>query len=170
MDHFAKPDDELAVAQRQGRLQRDFQGYSTSDSDTVGLGLSAISSIGPAYCQNQKSLEEYFASIDAGTLPVARGMELTSDDLLRRAVIRSLACQFMVSKEAFSTKYLVNFDEYFAKEALDLKALEDDGLVETDDEWIHVTPQGRLLVRAVCMVFDRYLRQQEQRKRYSRVM
>jgi oxygen-independent coproporphyrinogen-3 oxidase len=170
MDHFAKPGDELAVAQRQGRLQRDFQGYSTSDWDTVGLGLSAISSVGPAYGQNHKTLDQYYASIDAGILPVVRGMELNSDDLLRRAVIRSLACQFMVSKEAFSTHYLVDFDRYFASEAEDLRVLEDDGLIETDREWIHVTPEGRLLVRSICMVFDRYLRLQEQRMRYSRVM
>jgi len=170
MDHFARPEDELAVARRQGRLQRDFQGYSTSDSDTVGLGLSAISSIGPAYSQNAKTLEDYYSSLEGGQLPVARGLELNSDDLLRRAVIRSLACQFMVSKEAISVAHLVDFDRYFRDEKDDLMALEDDGLIETDKEWIHVTARGRLLVRSICMAFDRNLRLERERSRYSRVM
>jgi oxygen-independent coproporphyrinogen-3 oxidase len=171
MDHFAKPADDLAVALRQGQLQRDFQGYSSGrDSDTIGLGLSAISSVGPAYAQNHKDLDDYYSAVDGGMLPVMRGIELTSDDLLRRALIRALACQFVVSKEAFSIAYLVDFDSYFEEESADLAALEKDGLIETDKDWIHVTPRGRLLVRSVCMVFDRYLRSDRRRMSYSRVM
>ena len=171
MDHFAKPDDELAVAQRRGQLTRDFQGYSVGgDGDLVGLGLSSIGKIGPAYVQNVKGLEEYYRLIDQGALPVLRGIELTADDLVRRAVIQALACQFSLSKESISIAHLVDFDRYFAAEMRDLAALEQDGLVELDGEWIHVTPRGRLMVRVVCMVFDKYLRHVQQRAQYSRVM
>jgi oxygen-independent coproporphyrinogen-3 oxidase len=171
MDHFAKPNDELAVAQRQGRLTRDFQGYSVGgDADLIGLGVSSISKIGPTYCQNVKGLEEYYRLVEEGTLPVLRGIELTPDDLARRAVIQALACQFSLAKESISIAHLLDFDTYFATELEALAVLEKDGLVELDDEWIHVTPRGRLLVRAVCMVFDRYLRQAQQRAQYSRVM
>ena len=171
MDHFAKPGDELAVAQRQGRLIRDFQGYSAGgDCDLVGLGVSAIGKVGPTYAQNVKALDEYYARLDGGELPVLRGIELSPDDLVRRAVIEAIACQFAVSRESISLAYLIDFDKYFATEMRDLEHLVDDGLVEVDEEWIHVTPRGRLLVRAVCMVFDKYLRAAEQRARYSRVM
>jgi oxygen-independent coproporphyrinogen-3 oxidase len=171
MDHFAKPDDELAVAQRQGRLIRDFQGYSSGgDCDLVGLGVSSIGKVGPAYCQNVRGLDEYYGAIDQGTLPILRGVELTPDDLVRRAVIQAIACHFSLSKESISIAHLVDFDTYFARELEDLKQLEADGLVEVDRDWIHVTPRGRLLVRAVCMVFDKYLRAKEQRAVYSRVM
>jgi len=171
MDHFAKPADELAVAQRQGRLTRDFQGYSASgDCDLVGLGVSAIGKIGPTYVQNVKQLDEYYSAIDRGALPVLRGIQATQDDLARRAAIQALACHFRLSKEALEIAYLIDFDRYFAQELEALKALANDGLVEVDDEWITVTPAGRLLVRAVCMVFDRHLRGAQQLTRYSRVM
>jgi oxygen-independent coproporphyrinogen III oxidase len=171
MDHFAKPGDELAIAQAQGRLTRDFQGYSVGgDFDLIGLGVSAIGKIGPTYCQNVKALDDYYGHLDRGELPVLRGIELKADDLVRRAVIQSLACQFMVSKESIAIAYLIDFDRYFAAELADLAKLADDGLVELDGDWIQVTPAGRLLVRAVCAVFDRYLRHTEERSRYSRVM
>jgi len=172
MDHFAKPNDELAVAQRQGRLIRDFQGYSCGgEADLIGLGVSAISKIGPTYCQSVKSLEEYYQSLDDERLPVLRGIELNVDDLARRAVIQALACRFEVSKEAVAIAHLIDFDRYFAAELRMLDRLERDGLVEMDDEFIYVTPRGRLLVRAVCMVFDRYLREARERVAiYSRVM
>ncbi len=170
MDHFAKPGDELAVAQRQGRLTRNFQGYACGgDTDLIGLGVSAIGKVGPAYVQNQKTLEEYYAAIDRGSLPTLRGIQLTADDLARRAVIQALACHFSLAKEAIETAYLLDFDAYFATELADLTALERDGLVTLDDRWIQVTPRGRLLVRAVCAVFDRYLRQAQERSRYSRI-
>jgi oxygen-independent coproporphyrinogen-3 oxidase len=171
MDHFAKPDDELAVAQRRGQLTRDFQGYSVGgDCDLIGLGLSSIGKIGPTYVQNVKTLEEYYRLVNEGTLPVLRGIELTADDLARRAVIQALACQFSVAKESISIGHLIDFDKYFAEELHDLQGLARDGLVEMDDEWIHVTPRGRLMVRVVCMVFDKYLRRVQQRAQYSRVM
>jgi oxygen-independent coproporphyrinogen-3 oxidase len=171
MDHFAKPGDELAVAQAQGRLTRDFQGYSTGgDFDLIGLGVSAIGKIGPTYCQNVKTLDDYYGHLDRDELPVLRGIELKADDLVRRAVIQSLACQFMVSKESIAIAHLIDFDRYFATELRDLARLAGDGLVEMEGDWIQVTPAGRLLVRAVCAVFDRYLRETEERSRYSRVM
>jgi len=171
MDHFAKPEDDLAVAQRQGRLTRNFQGYSsTGDSDIAGLGVSAISMVGPIYAQNFKTLEEYYACLDSGRLPVMRGIESSADDLVRRAVIQALACHFELSKEAISIAHLIDFDGYFAAELEQLKEMEKESLVSVDDEWISVTPQGRLLVRAVCMVFDRYLRAGRARALYSRVV
>lgn len=171
MDHFARPDDELVVAQRTGRLTRDFQGYSAGgDCDVIGLGVSAIGRVGPSHAQNMKTLDAYYAALDAGELPTLRGLELSNDDLARRAVIQALACRFIVSKESISIAYLIDFDRYFAPELEALEALAEDGLVEVDREWINVTPRGRLLVRRVCMVFDRYLRSSEQRAQYSRVV
>jgi len=171
MDHFAKPGDELAVAQRHGRLVRDFQGYSSGgECDLLGFGVSSIGTVGPTFVQNAKDLEDYYGQVTAGELPVLRGLELTADDLARRTVIQSLACHFTVSKESVAIAHLLDFDEYFAEELADLQRLAQDGLVELEDDWIHVTPRGRLLVRAVCMVFDKYLRRTEERTRYSRVM
>jgi len=173
MDHFAKPNDELAVAQRKGMLVRDFQGYSTGgDRDLLGLGVSAIGKMGPAYVQNAKSLDAYYEALDGGELPVQRGIELCPDDLARRAVIQSLMCHFALSKEAIEIGHLVEveFDRYFAAEMQDLRRLEREGLVELDRDWIRITPAGRIVVRAVCAVFDRYLRASEERARYSRVI
>ena len=171
MDHFARPGDELAVAQRQGRLQRNFQGYSTcADADLVGLGVSAIGRIGPTYYQNHKRLEDYYAALDEGRLPVARGLELSSDDLVRRAVIQALACQFRVSIESIELAYLIDFRRHFAPEMARLRELAAEGLVELTSEWIAVTPKGRLLVRVICMAFDRYLREREARASYSKVI
>ncbi|MDH4173752.1 MAG: oxygen-independent coproporphyrinogen III oxidase [Betaproteobacteria bacterium] len=171
MDHFARPDDELALAQSQGRLQRNFQGYSTRrGSDLIGLGVSAIGAVGPTYYQNQKRLEDYYVALDAGRLPVARGLELTPDDLVRRAVIQGLACHFRLSIESVELSYLVDFKRYFAPEMDRLRRLEAEGLVELQPDWIIVTPKGRLLVRVVCAVFDRYLREREARAQYSKVI
>lgn len=171
MDHFAKPDDALALAQRNGRLHRNFQGYSThADCDLLGLGVSAIGAIGPTYSQNHRHLETYYDSLDRGMLPVARGMELSQDDLARRAVIQALTCQFRVSKESIAIAYLIDFDRYFAEEIADLRQLARDGLVTLNGEWITVTPRGRMLVRNICMVFDRYLRREQETQRYSRVI
>jgi oxygen-independent coproporphyrinogen-3 oxidase len=171
MDHFARPRDDLAVAQRQGRLQRNFQGYSThAESDMLGLGVSAIGRVGPTYYQNHKRLDDYTAALDQGRLPVARGIELTPDDLVRRAVIQSLSCNFRVSIESIELAYLVDFDAYFCSELADLRRLEKEGLVDLSPEWIVVTPRGRLLVRSICMVFDRYLRERQARATYSKVI
>ena len=171
MDHFAKPTDALALAQRNGRLHRNFQGYSThAECDLVGLGVSAIGAIGPTYSQNHRDLESYYDSLDRGVLPVARGMELSVDDLLRRAVIQALACQFRLSKKSMEISYLVEFDKYFSEELVDLRQLAVDGLVLLEDEWITVTARGRMLIRNICMVFDRYLRRERETMRYSRVI
>jgi oxygen-independent coproporphyrinogen-3 oxidase len=171
MDHFAKLDDELAVAPAPGRLHRNFQGYSTyADSDLLGFGVSAIGRVGPTYYQNAKRLDDYYATLDEGRLPVWRGIELTSDDLVRRAVIQALACQFRVSIESIELAHLIDFRAYFAQELAALRALEEDGLVELQPDWIVVTPKGRLVVRVVCMAFDRYLRERERRSSYSKVI
>ena len=171
MDHFARPGDELAVAQSQGRLQRNFQGYSTRpESDMLGFGVSAIGRVGPCYYQNAKRLDDYYAALDAGRLPVVRGIELTPDDLVRRAVIQALSCHFRVSIESIELAHLLDFRSYFSNELNDLRRLAAEGLVELAPDWIVVTPKGRLLVRAICMVFDRYLRQRRERATYSKVI
>jgi len=171
MDHFAKPDDELTVAQRQGRLHRNFQGYSTqAECDLLAFGVSAIGKIGPVYAQNVKTLDEYYDILDRDELPVLRGIELTADDLLRRAIIQALMCHFELSIESLEIAHLIKFREYFAEELADLRAMEEAGLLKVSDEWISVLPAGRLLVRGIAMVFDRYLRADRERARYSKVI
>jgi oxygen-independent coproporphyrinogen-3 oxidase len=171
MDHFAKSEDSLAVAQRQGRLHRNFQGYSThADCDLLALGVSAIGNVGPTYSQNYRTLEEYYASLDCSRLPVMRGLELSADDLLRRTVIGALMCHFALSKQPLAISYLIDFDDYFKSELDELREFEELGLVELDVSEIRVTPKGRLLVRNICVVFDRYLRQDRERRRYSKVI
>lgn len=171
MDHFAKPDDDLAVAQRLGTLHRNFQGYTTRpECDLVGLGVSAIGAVGPAYAQNVKTLDEYYDRLDQRKLPVMRGIELTKDDLVRRAIIQQLMCGFEVSIEAIEIAHLIDFKRYFAVELQELREFAQTGLVELDDEWITVTPRGRFLVRAVCMIFDYHLRTAQARARYSKVI
>jgi oxygen-independent coproporphyrinogen-3 oxidase len=170
MDHFARPDDELALAQTRGQLARGFQGYSTHGGDLVGVGISSIGQIGPTYYQNLKDLDAYYAALDAGRLPVLRGLELSADDLVRRAVIHGLMCHFRVSIEAIELSHLIDFPRYFAGEMHVLRKLAEDGLVELGQEWIVVTPKGRLLVRSIAMVFDRYLREARERASYSKVI
>jgi oxygen-independent coproporphyrinogen-3 oxidase len=171
MDHFAKPDDELAVAQRQGRLHRNFQGYSTySDCDMLSFGISSISKVGPTYYQNVKTADEYYDRIDAGVLPVFRGIELTADDILRRSIIQALMCHFELSIESIESAHLIDFRKYFAAELEDMKEMERAGLLKVDREWITVLPPGRMLVRIISMVFDRYLREGRQRASYSKVI
>ena len=158
MDHFARPNDDLAVAQRQGRLHRNFQGYSThAEADLVAVGVSAISSVGNTYSQNEKTLEAYYEKLDQGVLPVARGIKLNTDDLLRRIIIQKLMCSFELSISSIEMAYPLRFAEYFASELEQLRPLEEDGLITMDGEWLSVTLKGRLLVRNICMVFDRYL-------------
>ncbi len=171
LDHFALPDDELTNALRSGTLHRNFQGYTTqSDCDLLALGVSGISKIGPTYSQNVRTLEEYYDCIDQGRIPVMRGIELTADDLLRRSVIMALMCQGKVSIESIEISHLINFREYFAGELQDLDEFVQMDLVEIEDHWITVTPRGRLFARAVCMVFDRYLRGERARMSYSRII
>lgn len=171
MDHFARPGDALAIAQSQGRLHRNFQGYSTQpDCDLIALGVSAIGSIGPTYSQNHRTLDDYYASLDRGELPIMRGIELTADDLVRRAVIQALMCHFMVSKESIEIAHLIDFERYFAPELVELRELERHGLLEMDERWINVTAKGRMLIRNICMAFDKYLRRDREVQRYSRVI
>ncbi|RPI44493.1 MAG: oxygen-independent coproporphyrinogen III oxidase [Betaproteobacteria bacterium] len=171
MDHFARPQDELAVAQRQGRLHRNFQGYSThAECDLVGLGASAIGMLGPTYYQNFRALNDYYAPLERNELPIMRGFEMSPDDLVRRCVIQALMCHFELCKESIETAWLIDFDDYFAQELAELAALEAEGLLELDRHWISVTPRGRLLIRSICMVFDRYLRADQERRRYSKVI
>jgi len=171
MDHFAKPDDELTVAQRQGRLHRNFQGYSTQvECDLLAFGVSSIGKIGPVYSQNVKTLDEYYDALDRDELPVMRGIELTADDLLRRSIIQALMCHFELSIESIEIAHLINFREYFAQELEDLREMQSAGLVAIEDQWISVQPAGRLLVRGIAMVFDRYIRADRERARYSKVI
>jgi len=171
MDHFAKTDDDLARAQRQGLLHRNFQGYSTRpDYDLIGLGVSAISKVGPTYAQNVRTLDEYYEALRGGTLPTQRGLQLNADDLARRAVIMALMCHFEVCKESIETSHLLRFDEYFAHELAELRPFEEAGLVECAPDWITVTPRGKLLVRALAMTFDRYLRTDLRTRPYSKIV
>ena len=164
MDHFALPDDSLAVAKRQGRLHRNFQGYSTQpDCDLVGLGVSAIGRVGASYYQNAKTLPEYYDALRQRQLPVQRGIALNRDDLVRRAVIMSLMCQGRVEFESIELAHLVSMREYFAAELKQLQPMADSGLVEIEPGAIQVTAAGWYLVRAVAMVFDRYLREDRRR-------
>jgi oxygen-independent coproporphyrinogen-3 oxidase len=171
MDHFALPDDSLAVAKRQGRLHRNFQGYSTQpDCDLIGLGVSAISRIGATYSQSAKTLEEYNDALNQRQFATVRGLELTRDDLLRRAVIMALMCQGRVEFESVDVAHLVNFRQTFATELETMRALEASGLVEIHPDAIEVTPLGWYFVRSIAMVFDRHLQADRARDHFSRVI
>ncbi len=171
MDHFALPGDTLAVAKRQGRLHRNFQGYSTQpDCDLIGLGVSSIGRIGATYSQNAKTLEDYYDFLDQGQFPVVRGLALTRDDLVRRAVIMALMCQGHVQFESIDLAYLVDFKSYFAKELEALQTLEVQGMVVVDESGIQVTAQGWFFVRAVAMVFDKYLQTDRTRAKFSKII
>ncbi len=170
MDHFAKPEDELAVAQREGTLYRNFQGYSThADCDLIGLGITSIGMVGNTYSQNVKTLDEYYERLDAGSIPVFRGMELDADDLLRREVITQLICHFSLEMGAIERAFGIVFADYFATELGALAQMQQDGLIELTPTHIDVRPAGKLLIRNVCMVFDKYLRR-AQEQRFSRVI
>ncbi|PWW46340.1 oxygen-independent coproporphyrinogen III oxidase [Melaminivora alkalimesophila] len=171
MDHFALPEDSLAVAKRQGRLHRNFQGYSTQpDCDLIGLGVSAIGRIGATYSQNVKTLDEYYDAINQGHLPIARGLALTKDDLVRRAVIMAVMCQGEVLFEPMEEAWLIDFRSYFAAELEQLQELAEQGLVDVREDGIGVTALGWYFVRAVAMVFDRYLQANRNRARFSRII
>jgi oxygen-independent coproporphyrinogen-3 oxidase len=176
MDHLALPDDSLAVAKRQGRLHRNFQGYSTQPHcDLLGLGVSAIGRMGALFTQNARDWAGYSSCIDRGQLPIARGLSLSRDDLVRQSVIMALMCQGEVQFESIATAHFVDFRRYFEPELRALITFERDGLVEIDlgdHGGIRVTPSGWYLVRAVAMVFDRYLQsgRREGRERFSRVV
>jgi oxygen-independent coproporphyrinogen-3 oxidase len=171
MDHFALPDDELAIAQRQGTLHRNFQGYSTHDDiDLLALGVSGIGKIGTSYSQNVRSTEEYYEALDNGKLPLFRGYQLNADDLLRRRLIQQLMCDFTVDYGKWERQAGVEFNSYFARELPELDRMAQDGLLSLDDTGLRILPRGRLLVRNVAMVFDRYLRMGQPMVRYSKTI
>lgn len=171
MDHFAKPEDELAIALRQGRLQRNFQGYSThADCDMIGIGVSSISKVGASYSQNERELEDYYAALDEGRLPVMRGMVLTQDDLLRRSIIQALMCRFALAFDAYEEVYQFKFKQYFAEELRQLEEFKAMGLLTVDDGFLVVEPRGRFLIRNIAMVFDKHLREKKTHAQYSKTI
>ena len=171
MDHFAKATDELVLAQRAGTLQRNFQGYSThGECDIVGLGVSAIGRVGDSYSQNARDLIGYYASLDAGRLPVVRGLQLDEDDLIRRALINELMCHGVVDKRQFGARHRLLFDEYFVQARQRLVPLIEDGLVLENATQIQVTSRGRLLLRIIAMCFDAYLDDAARTARFSSVI
>lgn len=170
MDHFAKPDDSLVQAQRAGKLQRNFQGYSThGDCDLLSFGASAISAFGNVFIQNAKRVEHYQKSIDSGAIPFIKGIELTSEDLLRQFVINQLICHFHLNFASVDSAFCLDSRSHFAKELLQLKPMVDDGLLTINEEGIEVLNAGRLLIRRICMVFDEYLNNAST-IRYSKVI
>jgi len=171
MDHFALPDDALAIAKRQGRLHRNFQGYSTlPDADLIALGVSSIGSVGATYSQNAKTLEEYQDALAQGNFPVVRGLAVTRDDLLRRTVIMALMCQGRVEFESIEVAHLVKMRQVFASELEQLRELQSLGLVQVDEHEIQVTATGWYFVRGIAMVFDRHLQSDKVREQFSRII
>lgn len=170
MDHFARPDDELAIAQRTNTLQRNFQGYTThGDCDLIGMGITSISKIDDCYCQNEKTTQVYGNALAQERLPIARGFRLNVDDLVRRAVIMALICERRVEFKAIQAEFGIDFSRYFAGEINALGMMARDGLVRLDARAIEILPPGALLLRNICMVFDAYLDQQ-QGQRFSRAI
>lgn len=171
MDHFSLPHDALAIAKRQGRLHRNFQGYSTqAECDLIALGVSAIGRIGGTYSQNAKTLDEYYDHLDQGKFPVVRGIFLNRDDLVRRAVIMALMCQGTIQYESFELAYLIDFRSYFANEMQALLKLSEQGIVTLSEVGVDVTAEGWYFVRAVAMVFDRYLQADRNRTQFSKII
>ena len=162
INHFARHDDKLVVALQQGRLYRNFQGYSTQvNCDLIGLGVSAIGSIGPTYSQNDCDLDQYYDKLKQNRLPIMRGLELTTDDLLRRLVMHMLMCNSILSFESIETAFPIDFKGYFATEISELLEYEQSGLLAMGDEEIIITPKGRLSIYSICAVFDKYQRTRE---------
>jgi oxygen-independent coproporphyrinogen-3 oxidase len=169
MDHFAKPEDELAVALREKKLYRNFQGYSThSGADLYAMGITSISQIGRIYAQNYKKEKEYFEALDNETFPIERGYYLSDDDLLRREVITKIMCDFELDFKTIEDKFNIEFENYFANALEGLKEFAGDNLVEIDKRKITVTPMGRLLIRNIAMNFDKYL--EKENAKYSRTI
>ena len=171
MDHFAKPDDELAVALREGWLQRNFQGYSTyADCDLVAIGVSSIGKIGSTYSQNERDIDAYYAAIDAGRLPIMRGYQLNRDDILRRSIIQDLMCRFALDFQLYESMFGIPFAQYFKAELADLQQLAQLGLITMRGNGLKVTPKGRFLIRNIAMVFDHHLRHKETTAKYSQTV
>ncbi len=171
MDHFALPDDELAIAQRDGTLQRNFQGYSTfADCDLLALGITGISHIGDSYSQNAREMEAYKEHLLAGRLPLEKGAVIDEDDQVRKEVINELICNFKLQFRAVEERFDVVFTDYFAKEINSLKPMIEDDLINLDSDAITVTSNGRLFIRNICMVFDRYMTEAVAEKRFSKAV
>jgi oxygen-independent coproporphyrinogen III oxidase len=171
MDHFARPNDELCVAQRNRTLHRNFQGYTTkAGSDLLGMGVSSISGVDRMYAQNQRDLKDYYAAIDRNELPTMRGVRLNDGDVLRRAAISKLLCHCMIQKQEFESEFGICFDEYFSEELGRLAALQDDGLVHLTTDSIRVTMLGRIFIRNVGMIFDRYLQKPKDKPVFSKTL
>ncbi len=171
MDHFARPDDELCLAQRNLTLHRNFQGYTTkAGADLLGLGVSSISGIDRVYAQNYRDLKDYYAAIERNVLPIMRGIQLNDDDVIRRAVISRLLCHCVLRKKDVESEFNIRFDEYFADELGRLKQLQKDGLVNISAEGITVSQLGRIFIRNVGMVFDRYLQKPKSKPVFSKTL
>ncbi|AHG86692.1 Oxygen-independent coproporphyrinogen-III oxidase [Bibersteinia trehalosi USDA-ARS-USMARC-190] len=171
MDHFAKPDDELAIAQAKGELHRNFQGYTTQeDADLLGMGVSAISILGDSYAQNHKELKQYYTEVEMRGIALHKGLMLTKDDCIRRDVIKGLICNFKLDYALVEKQYSIEFRHYFAEDLALLQPLVKDGLLDINDNGIVVSPRGRLLIRNICMCFDIYSRQQAKRQQFSRII
>ena len=172
MDHFALPDDELAVAQEENVLHRNFQGYTThSHCDLVSMGVSSISQVGDVYVQNTTDEPTYRQLIDEGKLPIVRGLRMETDDKIRQAVITQLICQFSLDPKGIEERFEINFAEYFAEELSSLSEMIEDELLTLDDKCcIQVTPKGKLLIRNICMKFDAYLKKPSEKPLYSKVI
>lgn len=171
MDHFAKPDDKLAIAQQQECLHRNFQGYTThSECDLVAMGVSSISQVGSVYYQNEHEIEAYTKAIEKQNYAIKRGVCLTEDDHIRRRVITQLICHFHLDKRAVEAELNIDFDTYFADAEPELKYFAKDGLIEMDNDHIRVSPTGRLLIRRICMAFDAYIPKDQTNQRFSRII
>lgn len=170
MDHFAKQDDELAIAQRNGKLHRNFQGYTTGeDLDLLGLGVSSISQIGASFAQNHKALRDYYRCINGDNYAVAKGINISIDDRIRGYVIKQLICNLQLSKTSVEAKFSITFSDYFRYELEQLISMIEDGLLTFDKETIKVTHLGRPLIRSICMIFDKYQAIKQQRQ-FSRII
>lgn len=171
MDHFAKPEDELAIAQRENLLHRNFQGYTTQqEADLLGLGVSAISMIGDSYFQNHKDINLYESALQTQNYALWKGLTLSLDDKIRRDVIKQLICHFYLDKKIIENRYSINFDDYFSEDLKLLAPLNEDELVENNSEAIKVSAKGRLLIRNICVCFDIYMRKTAKQQQFSRVI
>lgn len=171
MDHFAKPDDELAIAQEKGILHRNFQGYTTQEEcDLLGMGVSAISLLGDSYAQNHKELKQYYAEVENHGIALHKGLTMTKDDCLRRDVIKALICNFKLDYAPLETQYRIDFKAYFAEDLALLAPLAQDELLHISEQGITVSPKGRLLIRNICLCFDIYSRQLAKRQQFSRII
>jgi oxygen-independent coproporphyrinogen-3 oxidase len=171
MDHFARPDDELCLAQSNRTLHRNFQGYTTkAGADLLGFGVSSISGIDRVYAQNFRDLKDYYAAIERKSLPIMRGIQLTDDDVLRRAVISRLLCHCMLQREEIESEFGIHFDDYFADELKRLESLQIDKLVELGVKSIAITQLGRIFIRNVGMVFDKYLQKKKDKPVFSKTL